>query len=470
MGNSEAAKVVVIDDDPLIGQSIALVLEGEGLEVAVAGAWDQAARAAVAGGCGVVILDVYLGSTDGRTVLAELLDQEPGLPVLMISGQATYDEAVAAVRRGAFDFLEKPLKPDRLVLSVRNALAHARLFRDSLGRILPVAASPAMKGLVDAAQRVARSSSTVLIRGESGSGKDLAARLVHSLSPRHDRPMVHLNCAALPADLVESELFGHARGAFTGAVSDQAGKLQQAHQSSLFLDEIGDLPLAAQAKFLRFLETGEVQRLGEARVGRADVRVIAATHRDLETMVRAGSFREDLLYRLNVLPLAVPPLRERREDIGPLVEYFLLEAGRRLDMVPPQLEPGALAALEAHDWPGNVRELRNLMERLIHFSAGLSVGPEDLPWGGRSGRPGSAGPGGAVDGQPGGAGPDRQADPLFAAASLAEARDNFEAAYLAHHLALNGHSVQATARSLGLLPNNLSRRLHQLGVERQAGP
>ncbi len=377
-------RILVIDDEPGIREALKQVLEYEGFEV----------RGAASGGEGItvysefrphlVFLDVKMAGLDGLETLSRLRDLEPPAPVVMISGHGTIATAVSATQRGAFDFLEKPLDTDRLLVTVRNALSQSALanentrLRDTVGaRYAMVGESAALRAVLDLVEKVGPTNARVLITGENGTGKELVARGLHERSPRRTAPFVEVNCAAIPSELIESELFGHMKGSFTGAVMDRAGKFEQADGGTLFLDEIGDMALSAQAKVLRVLEEGVVTRIGGAKPVTVDVRVLAATNKDLDAEIAAGRFREDLFYRLNVVPIDVPPLRERRQDIPALVAYFAERLAPAIGVAPKRFDEGALERLKQRGWPGNVRELRNAVERILILAQGKVVsGPE----------------------------------------------------------------------------------------------
>lgn len=432
--------ILICDDDAVIVQSLRMVLERHGWmseSVAPAHLVDRLGEDVEA-----VLLDVYLGGVNGLELLKAIQERDPTVPVILISGQSGLAEAFAAVRLGARDFLEKPLSPERLVVSLRNALQDRVLARQVRERCFPVARSAALVRALDRLARAALTDSPLLILGESGTGKDRAADYVHALSPRASRPLVKLNCGALPESLLESELFGHVKGAFTGAVADYEGKLATAQGGTLFLDEVGDLPLSAQTRLLRFLETGEIQRLGTTRTQRCEARVISATHRDLERMAQEGSFRSDLLYRLGVLPVSLPPLRERREDILALVEYFFSQRGKP-QSIEEILEPSARDLLLEYPWPGNVRELRSFCER-------LAIWASRLPASARECREHLRPEGGVTE-----------EDPFGLTLPYKEAKRRLERRYLETQVRIHG-SVKAAAEALGMLPNNLSRRLQQL--------
>jgi two-component system nitrogen regulation response regulator NtrX len=381
-----AEPVLVVDDEPRILESLGRLLEREGFRALMAKDGKEAdailAREPL---CDLALLDVALPGEDGLALLKRWLASRPALQVVLMSGHGTIEMAVEATRLGAFDFLEKPLSSDRVVLALRNAARQRNLERENetlresagLARSI-VGRSAAVAALLEQIALAAPTTATVMITGESGTGKELVARALHDLSPRRAGPFVALNCAALPEELVESELFGHEKGAFTGALNARRGKFEEAHRGTLFLDEIGDMSLRTQAKLLRVLQDGVVTRIGGSAPTRVDVRVVAATHRKLEEAIASGAFREDLYYRLNVVPLAVPPLRDRLEDVGPLAEHFLALLAKQMGRKPRRLDRPALARLARHSWPGNVRELKNLLERVVILTPGEAITEGDV--------------------------------------------------------------------------------------------
>jgi two-component system response regulator AtoC len=365
------SRVLVIDDDASLRFTLEAVLSDAGFIVEACDSGASGLAAFEARGADVVLTDLAMPIMDGMGVLERMRASDPSVPVLMLTAHGSERVAVAAMKAGAFDYTPKPFDPDELVLSVRRAadwrelrLQNARLRTEAaLGRAI-IAESPAMKRVMDVIARVAPKDVTVLLSGESGSGKDVLASVLHAHSRRADKPLVRFNAAAIPSELAEAELFGHARGAFTGAQAARQGYFQQAHKGTLFIDEIGELALPIQAKVLRALQSGEVQQVG-GRPEIIDARLIAATNRDLTSEVKAGRFREDLFYRLNVVPVRVPPLRERLEDIEPLVATFVRQYAERYGMGGVEVEPSLVEALRANPWPGNVRELENTIARLL---------------------------------------------------------------------------------------------------------
>ena len=377
------ASVLIVDDEKNILLTLSQSLQLAGYRTELASSGQVALDVVSARPVDAVLMDVKMPDMDGLTALGRLHEMKPELPVIMMSGHGTIDTAVKATQLGARDFLEKPIARDRLLVALRNVLKHQAVIeelqelRSQMSRYDMVGAGPAMQRIFSLIQRTAPSEGRVLITGENGTGKELIARALHQHSRRKSGPFVKLNCAAVPHDLIESELFGHEKGAFTGAVSVRRGKFELAHEGTLFLDEIGDMPSAMQAKLLRVLQEGELERVGGTETLKVDVRVIAATNKNLEKEIEAARFREDLYYRINVVQIHSPPLRERREDLPALMDAFLKEACARNGRRPLSLSPEALAVMAAYDYPGNVRELRNLVERLAILCEGPSVsGPE----------------------------------------------------------------------------------------------
>ena len=378
-------RVLVIDDEQGIRGALGQLLEFEGYEVRTAANAVDGIAEYEKWKPNLVFLDVKMAGIDGLEALKRLRQIDPSATVVMISGHATIQTAVEATQLGAYDILEKPLDTDRILVTLRNALQHLDLHEENTrlrtqiqSRYEIVGKSYAVRSVIEKIEKVAGTPARVLITGENGTGKELVARAIHRQSPRAPKPFVEVNCAAIPSELIESELFGHLKGSFTGAVSDRPGKFEQADGGTLFLDEVGDMSLSAQAKVLRVLQDGVVTRIGGAKPVQVDVRVLAATNKALEDEIAAGRFREDLYYRLNVVPVHVPPLRERREDIPLLVQYFAGVLSEREGITPKVIEPEAVRCLTELDWPGNVRELRNTIERLLILSSGPRVTEADV--------------------------------------------------------------------------------------------
>ncbi len=382
-------RILIVDDDAAHRQMLKAVLGGEGYEIAEAPDGESAVAAVGEQFYDLVLMDIRMKALSGIEAQKRIAAISPGIPVIIMTAYASVDTAREALKSGAFDYLTKPLDIDELKILVRRALEHQRLKQDNAqlrqrladrfdtGRM--VAASRPMMALLEKVAMVAPSEATVLITGESGTGKELIAEAIHQNSPRSERPMVKVNCAALPDTLLESELFGHERGAFTGAVQARRGRFQMADRSSIFLDEIGEMAPATQAKILRALQEGEIEPLGSSRTIRIDARVIAATNKNLEEEIADGRFRQDLYYRLNVVHLAVPPLRDRREDVPLLADFFLKKYAEKNRVVVKGFTPRAMDILMRHEWPGNVRELENLVERAVILARGDVITPDVFP-------------------------------------------------------------------------------------------
>jgi two-component system nitrogen regulation response regulator NtrX len=434
------------------------------MEVEEAAAGPPAAERVAAREPDAVLLDIKLPRMDGLQVLAEMRRQRPELPVIMISGHGTVATAVEATKLGAFDFMEKPLERERVLLVLRNALQQRRLRQENRHlrlafeeRFRMVGASTALQEVQQAIARCAPTKASVLIHGESGTGKELVARAIHRNSPRAEGPFVKVNCAAIPEELIESELFGHVRGSFTGATRDQDGKFVRADGGTIFLDEVGDMSLKTQAKVLRVLQDGEVEPVGAARTLTVDVRVIAATNKGLAEEIAAGRFRDDLYFRLNVVPIEIPPLRQRLQDLEPLVQHFAETFCRENDCRPKTFTPEALALLKQATWRGNVRELRNAVERLLIMTPGSTIAAEDIPAGlGRA--PG----GGAANGAPAGA----MVLP-YDGLTLQQFKDMAERSYLIARLRDHDWNVAATSKAIDTPRSNLYKKLDAYGISRE---
>ena len=448
------ATLLVVDDEPQILQAVSGILQDEGFEVLTAPDGETALKTVAEANPHLVLLDIALPGRDGLEILQELKARNPALPVVMISAYGSVENAVKATRLGAYDFIEKPPNAENILLTVRNALEMARLSEEN--RRLRLQATPAREivGRSEAVQRlreqlrmVAPTNASVLITGENGTGKELVARALHAFSNRSHKPFVEVNCAAIPEDLIESELFGHEKGAFTGATSRRQGKFDLAHEGTLFLDEIGDMSLKTQAKILRILEEQRFERVGGSRPIQVDVRVVAATNKNLAEEIQRGTFREDLYHRINVIPLHVLPLRERREDIPLLAKHFLQELARENDAPAKTLSPKALEALTNQPWPGNVRELKNFVWRLAILTPGPQIELADLHL-----TPQPAAAAGGLD-------------RLLEIADFREARALFEKEYLRRQLEECGGSVSNLAEKIGLERSHLYRKLKACGVE-----
>jgi two-component system, NtrC family, nitrogen regulation response regulator NtrX len=442
-----AKKILIVDDEANVGTSLRLVLEGAGYGVVLCRSAADFHRQIARIHPDAYLLDVRLPDGNGIDLLQALRQRDNHAPVLMISGHGTIADAVAATRAGAFDFLEKPLGRDRLLLALKNALDQAALqqenarLREIVGEApRMIGASPAFLRVVEQAGQVARSDARVLLLGESGTGKELIAAHIHRQSPFASGPFVKVNCAAIPVDLLESELFGHEKGAFTGATAGRRGKFELADGGTLFLDEVSDLHEASQAKLLRVLQEGEFQHVGGEETLQVSVRVIAATNRDLAGWVAQKKFREDLYYRLSVVPIRVPPLRERPEDIRPLAEYFLEEFCRRNNFKPKRMAEGVFETLRGYRWPGNVRELRNGVERIAILSTSDTIPVETIPF------------------------EIRQSQEAPPPSSLEETRDQAERELIRQALEEAGGNVSAAARVLGIERTRLHKRIRALGL------
>jgi DNA-binding NtrC family response regulator len=448
--------VLVVDDEKNIQVTLARALSMEGYAVETASGGREALEKIAALPIDVVVMDVRMPDLDGLSVLEKARELRAELPVLIMSGHGSLETVRSAFKLGAFDYLEKPItEKDKLLVAVRNALRletlraeNAALRRES-GAGEMVGGGPAMRKVFELVRRAGPSEGRVLVTGENGTGKELVARAIHDSSRRKAGPFVKLNCAAVPADLIESELFGHERGAFTGAVAARRGRFEQADGGTLLLDEVGDMPAAMQAKVLRVLQEGEFERVGGTQTLKVDVRVVAATNKDLPAEVQAGRFREDLYYRLNVVPIHAPPLRERKEDIPQLAPRFLAEACERNGRRPMRLSRDGVAGLQAHDWPGNVRELRNLVERLAILCDGPEISGDDVA----AVLPGARRP---------------RADRFRAGASFHELVEEAEREIILGALAVQGDNVTETARVLGLERSHLYKKMRALGIKRDA--
>jgi DNA-binding NtrC family response regulator len=447
--------LLLVDDDPNTLASLARAFRLAGHEATVCDSAARALELIKAQRFDIILSDVVMPGKDGLSLLEDLRALGVSVPVVMISGQATVEMAVRATKLGAVDFLEKPLSTDKLLLTVENALKLARLeeenreLRRRVGKHEIVWASEPMRRVMAQVDRVAASESRVCILGETGTGKELIARALHDRGPRRNGAFVTLNCAAVPAELIESELFGHERGAFTGAAARHLGKFEQAHRGTLFLDEIGDMPLAMQAKLLRVLEEGEVERVGGDKAVSVDVRVLVATHRQLDELVKEGKFRQDLYHRVFVFPLLLPPLRERRGDIPVLAEHFARQVAEQNGWKPKPFAAAALEELRRYHWPGNVRELRNVVERLLLLSD-EQIDAEAA----RQALPNSTLP----------AGTSRAAGH----GSFAERVEAFERETVLAEMARHNHNMAETARALGLERSHLYKKCQQLGIDVRA--
>ena len=449
-------KILVVDDEISILQSLRGVLEDEGYRVSVASTGEQALEEVRKDLPDLVLLDVWLPKMDGLAVLKELKASFSQLPVIIISGHGSIETAVKATKMGAFDFVEKPLSLERILVSIQNGLEFYRLkeenriWRQKADRRSQITGkSPVVEALRTQIQRAAPSNATVLITGENGTGKELAARMIHLLSRRNQRPIIEVNCAAIPEELIESELFGHEKGAFTGAHEKRKGKFDLANGGTLFLDEIGDMSLKTQAKILRIIQEQAFERVGGVRSIQVDVRIVAATNKDLQKEIETGRFRQDLYYRLNVIPIHVPPLRERLQDIPLLVEDFLKDMALESTMGRKEIGPEVIDLLQRYSWPGNIRELRNFIERLIIMSPGQVIKRVDLPldFMQQLGQPVAQ-----SDGDP------------YRFATLKEARCSFEREFLLRRLEEHDWNISLTAARIGIERSHLHRKMKALGI------
>ncbi len=444
------SRILIVDDEDGIRRSLAGILSDEGFDTTPARDGEEALESIEADGVpDLVLLDIAMPGRDGVEILVELRERWPDLPVVMMSGHGTVETAVRTTRHGAYDFIEKPLSIDKVLLTIGHALDQARLARENrelraqtLRAHEIIGDSPEVAELVKQIEVAAPSNGWVLITGENGTGKELVARQIHARSKRADGPFVEVNCAAIPEELIESELFGHEKGAFTGAVAQKIGKFELAHGGTIFLDEIADMSLMTQAKVLRILQEQNFARVGGTEMHDVDVRVIAATNKDLEEEIAEERFREDLYYRLNVIPFRVPALRERPGDIPILAREFTREFCAEAGMKEKKITARAMRLLQSHTWPGNVRELRNLMERLVIMTPRGSIDVKDLPDVIRNG-------------------PSAERDDL----NLDEARRNFEREFLIERLTEHGWNISRTAEAIGLARESLSRKIKAHGIE-----
>ena len=441
-------RLLVVDDEQNIRRSLGMILGGAGFEVFDAATGEDALASLGERDVNAVFLDVKLPGIDGIETLRRLRVDHPDLPVVMISGHATIERAVEATRLGAFDFVEKPFSRERILTLARNACRTVDAASDASADDM-IGRSEVMQRLREQIDHVARTDARVLLRGESGTGKELVAKRLHDRSARAGKPFVKVNCAAIPEELIEGELFGAVKGAYTGADADREGRFAAADGGTLLLDEIGDMSPRAQVKVLRVLQEGEFEPVGSTTPRSVDVRVVAATHQDLEDLVRQGRFREDLYFRLNVIPLHVPALRERPGDVEELVGHFLGEESTRYAVEPPTIAAPAMARLAAHTWPGNIRELRNVVERLVVLHAGRTIGVDALP-----SELGEAAP----------ATSSAEVNTDYTGLPLKQAKDRFERDLIEAALARHDGNVTRAARDLGLERTHLHKRIRALGI------
>jgi two-component system, NtrC family, nitrogen regulation response regulator NtrX len=450
------SRILVIDDEAEIRRSVRMILEYEGYDVIDASSGPEGVALAERESPDLIFLDVKMPGMDGLEALQRIKAANDAIPVVIISGHGTVSTAVEATKAGAFDFIEKPLATERVLVTIRNALDQTRLVdenrtlrRAAESRHQMVGESPALRQVWEAVKRAAPTNATVLLLGESGVGKELVARSIHRNSLRSRDRFVQVNCAAIPEELIESELFGHEKGSFTGATEKQIGKFEQADRGTIFLDEVGDMSAKTQAKVLRVLQEGEVERLGSARTIKVDVRVIAATNKDLEQEIEKGTFREDLYFRLSVVPIRVPPLRDRREDIPLLVRHFADLFSRDNNRKPPRFTPGAVDFLQRARWKGNVRELKNTVERLIIMTPGDNIDVDDLRDVVR------------LESKP------QAADNEKNLNTLREFKESAERAFLVGKLRENNWNISKTAEVIGTPRSNLYKKLEQYGIKQE---
>lgn len=449
-----ARTILVVDDEASILQSLEGILGDEGFEVISAESGSEALAKIEEVLPDLVLLDIWMPGIDGIETLVKIKETHSNLQVVMMSGHGSIETAVKATKLGAYDFIEKPLLLEKLLVSVNNALEHNRLeeeislFKEKEKRYAITGGSRSIQELKEQIRIVAPTNAWVLIVGENGTGKELVAHTIHALSPRSRKPMVEVNCAAIPEDLIESELFGHEKGAFTGASAMRKGKFDSAHVGTIFLDEIGDMSIKAQSKTLRILQEQKFERVGGSRTIKIDVRVIAATNKELEAEIEKGVFREDLYFRLNVIPMRVPPLRERVDDIPKLVEEFIKEYSLNTNIEEKRVSPGAIEILQKYDWPGNVRELKNLVERLTIMAPRQVIKAEDIP--APFNRSANA---------------ESRYESAISQSSLREAKGEFEKAFLASKLREYDGNISQTAEAIGIERSNLHKKIRIYGLD-----
>lgn len=458
----KANKILVVDDERNIRRSLEMILEGEGYKVTCASSGEEAIDVLTETDFQAALLDIFMPGINGIDALKQMRELRPDLAVIVISGHGTVQDAVRATRFGAYDFLEKPLSREKVLLAVTRAIEAVGLTKENRtlkkrieGSFEMIGKSDALSSIHGQIDRVAPSNGRVLILGESGTGKELIARAIHKNSKRSTGPFIKVNCAAIPEELIESELFGSDKGAFTGAVKTRDGKFLQADGGTLFLDEIGDMSLSVQAKVLRALEQGEFERVGGSETIRVDVRVLAATNKDLGSQVSKGEFREDLFFRLNVVPVTAPPLRERSADVSLLVDYFLKLYAESNDFRPKTVAPEAMAILRDYSWPGNIRELKNLVERLSIMVHGETIKLSDLPR--------LEGPEIATRSDS----PSKEGWPKISLGmTLRQLREKVEQSYIAQALNACDGNVTQTAKTLGIERTNLHKKIKYYELER----
>lgn len=450
--------ILIVDDEISIQDSLSGILRDEGYEASVATDGNTALKIIEEDPPDLIFLDIVMPGIDGIETLKKIKEKYPDIYVIIISAYGTIETAVKAIKFGAFDFIEKPLSLEKVILTVKRAFDFLKLNQEN--RLLRQkffspfridGISSTVKKLEDEIERAAPTHASILIRGENGSGKELVAQLIHQKSRRSDKPFIEVNCAAIPEELIESELFGHEKGAFTGAASRKQGKFDLAHEGTLFLDEIGDMSLKTQAKILRILEEQKFERVGGSKTIEVDVRIIAASNKNLEDEIMKGSFREDLYFRINVIPIVVPPLRERREDIPILANEFLKRFLEELNLEEKKIVPEAMEILVDYKWPGNVRELKNLIERLVIMTKNNIIKPDDIPPALRSD-----------------VSPNVHSD-IFTINLLKDAKDEFERQYILHKLSQFAENIAKTAEAIGIERSHLYRKIKSLDIEVKKG-
>ncbi len=445
-----AKTILVADDEKGIRETLRRLLEFEKYRVLTAEDGPTALRLVEKEIVDLILLDIKMPGMDGLEVLSRVHREQPDLPVVIISGHGTIQTAVEATRLGAFDFIEKPIDADRILLVIRNGLAQRNLLRENISlkkevqrKTQIIGEHPEMRAIMETLKKVAPTNARILIMGENGTGKELVARVLHEMSLRAKEPFVEVNCAAIPEELIESELFGHEKGAFTGAISKRVGKFELADGGTLFLDEVGDMSLSAQAKVLRVLQESQFERVGGTETKRVDVRVLAATNKDLLKESQEGRFREDLFYRLNVVPITIPPLRKRISDLPLLVDHLLEQAAEELGERRKKISKRAMETLKEHIWPGNVRELKNMIERLVILAQAPTIDVQDLP---------ELGPVKNLE------------EAFFEREAYNDFREAIEKEFFTRKLTANGFNVSRTARKLGMQRSNLYKKLEKYGI------
>jgi two-component system, NtrC family, nitrogen regulation response regulator NtrX len=460
-------RVLVIDDEAAIRDSLRMILEYEAYEFIGASSGPDGIATIRRDAPDMVVLDIKMPGMNGLEALAEIRKIDESLPVAMISGHGTITDAMQATRLGAFDFIEKPFTSERVLVTVAKGIELRSLRQENRELKLAMEAkyeivgnSPSLRRVLESVQKAAPTNATVLLLGESGVGKELVARTIHRNSPRAGQRFIQVNCAAIPEELIESELFGHEKGSFTGATEKQIGKFEQADRGTIFLDEVGDMSPKTQAKVLRVLQEQEVERLGSARTIKVDVRVIAATNKNLEEAIDRGEFREDLFFRLNVIPIMVPPLRERREDIPALVQHFAKRISDEHNLKPKKFDPRAVEVLQRYRWRGNIRELRNAIERVMIMAPGDVIRAEDLPTELKSEAP-------ASPTQPASPAAPAGSEERAAPGTLREFKEAAERQFLVDKLRENSWNISKTAEALDTPRSNLYKKLEQYGIKQE---